>query len=172
MYTLRKFLFSLYMDIPYFKFLQESILEFIKKILIRVQNENSLLRQPLYISYRTDDPLVVLSEKMKSRYQKEITIILQYQFENLEITKDGFSMIVSFDGIKENIYVPFNSITSFVDSTSYSFKLQPQLNIFERLTKDQNTNISSVPVVKTIDENNKVADNVIVLDRFRKPNLE
>jgi len=160
------------MDISYPKFLQESILEFIKKILIRVQNENSSLRQPLYISYRTDDSLVILSEKMKSRYPKEITIVLQYQFENLEITKDGFSMTVSFDGSKENIYIPFNSITSFIDATSYSFKLHPQLNIFERLKKDQNTNISSAPTSKTIDENNKLVDNVIVLDRFRKPNLE
>lgn len=161
------------MDIPYAKFLQESILEFIKKILVRVQYEYSSLSQPLYVSYRTDNQLVILSDKMKSRYPKEITIVLQYQFENLEITKDGFSMIVSFDGIKEIIYVPFNAITNFADPTNYSFKLYPQLNIFERLTKDHDTKISSaITIAKKVDDNDKVINNVIVLDRFRKPNPE
>lgn len=157
------------MNIQYQKFLNESMLEFVKKILTRIQSENLYWDQLIYISYRTDNPLVVLPLKVKEVYPKEITIILQYQFENLIVKDEGFSLTVSFDGIKEAIYIPFNSLISFVDSNNnYSLTFNQQLNSY-------NNSQNEILKIKKqlLEEKNKDDDetnlspNVIILDKFR-----
>ena len=162
------------MSTQYQKFLNESMLEFIKKILSKIQTENANSNQLLYISYRTDNPLVLLSARIKERYPKEITIVMQYQFEDLTIKSDGFSVIVSFDGIKEKIYVPFNALVSFIDpNNGYSLKFKYQLNTPDKLqnellkVKKPELQSSNSANKKTSEAN--LSANVIVLDKFRKP---
>ncbi|WP_341789497.1 ClpXP protease specificity-enhancing factor SspB [Rickettsia endosymbiont of Polydrusus tereticollis] len=157
------------MNIQYQKFLNESMLEFVKKILTRIQSENLYWDQLIYISYRTDNPLVVLPLKIREVYPKEITIVLQHQFENLIVKDEGFSLTVSFDGIKEAIYIPFNSLISFVDSNNnYSLTFNRQLNSY-------NNSQNEILKIKKqlLEEKNKDDDetnlspNVIILDKFR-----
>ena len=162
------------MSAQYQKFLNESMLEFVKKILYKIQSDSSYPNQLLYISYRTDNPLVVLSARIKKRYPKEITIVMQYQFEDLAIKADGFSVTVSFDGIKETIYIPFNSIVSFIDpNNGYSLKFkynvdvpENQQNELPKITKTENGSSDM-----TINKENglNLSPNVIDLDKFRKP---
>lgn len=157
------------MNIQYQKFLNESMLEFVKKILTRIQSENLYWDQLIYISYRTDNPLVILPLKIREVYPKEITIVLQHQFENLIVKDEGFSLTVSFDGIKEAIYIPFNSLISFVDSNNnYSLTFNQQLNSY-------NNSQNEILKIKKqlLEEKNKDDDktnlspNVIILDKFR-----
>lgn len=158
------------MNIEYKNFLNESMLEFIKKVLARIQHENLYWDQLIYISYKTDHPGVILPLKIRQAYPKEITIVLQNQFENIIVKDTGFSVILSFSGIKEAIYIPFDALISFVDSSnSYSFTFNQQLNI-------QNNNTAEIlKIEKQIleEENNDKIDksllskNVIMLDKFR-----
>ncbi len=143
------------MSISYQKFLNECMLEFAKKILTKICTDKLQKDQVLYISYRTDHPAVVLSAKIRERYPSEITIVMQYQFENLSVKTSGISLTVSFDGIKENIYIPFESIIHFTDpSSGYNLKFINVINKTE-MVSNATGEITS--------------DKIIVLDKFRKP---
>ncbi|AFB20790.1 SspB family protein [Rickettsia canadensis] len=151
------------MNNEYKKFVNEYMLEFVKKILTKIQHENLYWDQLIYISYRTDNPAVILPLKVKQAYPKQITIVLQYQFENLIVNDTGFSLTVSFYGVKEVIYVPFDALISFIDSNNnYSLTFNQLLNVQEyhqhekeiRNNKSCKTSLSPNP-------------NVIMLDKFR-----
>ncbi len=156
------------MNNSYQQFLNECMLEFVKKILTRVRADKLQMDQILYISYRTDNPAVVLSSRIKARYPKEITIVMQYQFEDLTVGINGFSITVSFDGIKETINVPFDSLISFVDPNSgYSLKFKPEAIKSNQLSDEKQRETIKGSVDSSSKSNS--ADNIIVLDKFRKP---
>ena len=152
------------MTIDYQKFLDESMLEVVKKVLLHVRNEGLQGDHTLYISFNTQDPLVQKSARMKQRYQQEITIVLQYQFDNLIVEPHGFSVGLSFDGIYEYIKVPFRAITAFVDP-SVKFSLQ-----FRHIDNIDLSDKANTTLQENVDNIEELSDNVIVLDKFRKKN--
>jgi len=95
--------------------IDEAVLKVLKQILDDVKNNGFLGDQSFYISFRTNHTGVVLSNIMKQKYPKEITIVLQHQFKNLNVYDEKFTVNISFGGVAENIQVPFNAITSFFD---------------------------------------------------------
>lgn len=160
------------MNTSYQEFLQESMLEFVKKILLRICADSPRINQVLYISYRTDHPLVQLSDRVKELYPQEITIVMQYQFENLVIDDKGFSVVLSFDGIKETIYVPFDALTNFTDTNNgYSLKFKPKR--YTSKIAGQEVSYGKKSEKHKLPRNSKnkarALDNIIVLDKFRKP---
>lgn len=76
-----------------------------------------------FISFITKYPGVVISEKLHNKYPYEMTIVLQYQFEDLRISENGFSVKLSFDNQKETMVIPFSALTAFADP-SVKFGLQ------------------------------------------------
>lgn len=76
-----------------------------------------------FISFVTKYPGVTISDKLRVKYPYEMTIVLQYQFEDLEVQEDSFSVVLTFDGQKEKVVVPFASLTAFADP-SVKFGLQ------------------------------------------------
>lgn len=76
-----------------------------------------------YISFRTDYPGARVSESLKSRYPEEMTIVVQHQFWDLQVTESGFSIMLSFNNIPEKLVIPFNAMTAFADP-SIKFGLQ------------------------------------------------
>jgi hypothetical protein len=76
-----------------------------------------------FISFQTNYPGVSISPQLKSRYPEEITIVVQHQFWDLKITKEQFSLMLSFNNIPEKLVVPFDALTAFADP-SIKFGLQ------------------------------------------------
>ena len=76
-----------------------------------------------YISFRTNDPGVDIPAQLRSRYPSEMTIVLQYQFWDLEVTEDRFEVKLSFNNIPERLVVPFSAVRAFFDP-SVQFGLQ------------------------------------------------
>lgn len=76
-----------------------------------------------FISFQTNYPGVTISPQLKSRYPEEITIVVQHQYWDLLITKDYFSIMLSFNNIPEKLVVPFDALTAFADP-SIKFGLQ------------------------------------------------
>jgi uncharacterized protein len=144
----------------YQQLLDESMMEFVKKVLTKVQQEGLHGEHHFYISFITDYPLVQLSDKIRQRYPKEITIVLQNQFEDLVVKSDGFSVKLRFDGISEVVRVPFRAISNFSDPSvnfSVQFKHQSFLEPQKKILETQSKTESKV----------HLADNVISLERFR-----
>ena len=75
------------------------------------------------ISFDTTAPGVKLSPRLRAQYPQEMTIVLQHQFWDLEVTDEGFEVGLSFSGIPERLRVPFEAINGFFDP-SVNFGLQ------------------------------------------------
>ena len=128
-----------------------------------------------FISFITKYPGVSISEKLHNKYPYEMTIVLQYQFEDLFINDNGFSVSLSFDNQQEKIVIPFAALTAFADP-SVKFGLQFR-HIDEEVQNDgidiRSANNSSSKEQQNLTPNNKAETkgNVIVLD-FKNKKLK
>jgi hypothetical protein len=75
------------------------------------------------ISFDTTAPGVKLSPRMLAQYPQEMTIVLQHQFWDLEVSDEAFEVGLSFSGVPERLRVPFDAINGFFDP-SVEFGLQ------------------------------------------------
>ena len=155
----------------YQKLLNESLIDFVKKVLSKVQVEGLSGDQHFYLSFFTSDPEVQLSSRIKSQYPDEITIVLQNQFENLTVNPDSFSVKLAFNSIPEVIVVPYRCLTSFADPSvnfNLQFKHKPVASdtiILSTLNKKEKMQTVKKPETK---KTKKTTNNVIMLDKFRK----
>jgi hypothetical protein len=96
-----------------------------------------------YISFNTRADGVRLSQRLRSQYPEEMTIILQHQFWDLTVTDEGFEVGLSFGGIPERLHVPFDAIKGFFDP-SVQFGLQ-----FEEIAEGGQDNASQAASIET-----------------------
>lgn len=157
--------------------LVDDAMHFIVKKSLEIFAKNNLdSDHHFFISFVTKYPGVSISEKLHNKYPYEMTIVLQYQFENLIINDTGFSVCLSFDNQQEKIVVPFAALTAFADP-SVKFGLQFR-HVDENSTQEVNddVNISSANTSKMMEKNSiidkvKTKDNVISLD-FKNKKLK
>jgi hypothetical protein len=89
-----------------------------------------------YITFQVGHPDVVMPPYLRQKYttktadsssddydKGEMTIVLQYQFNNLKVTEDKFHVSLSFNNVEEHLTIPFAAITGFADP-SVKFGLQ------------------------------------------------
>lgn len=76
-----------------------------------------------YITFRTGDDGVEIGDMLRAQYPEEMTIVLEHQFWDLDVTEDRFAVTLSFGGKQERLVIPFASVTAFVDP-SVKFGLQ------------------------------------------------
>jgi len=60
----------------------------------------------------------VAERGLREQYPREMTVILQNQFWNLEVEPESFSVSLSFNGRRERLTVPFAALTAFVDPSA------------------------------------------------------
>lgn len=171
------------MTIDYQSLIDEAMLDIVRKILIYTKDKGLESEQSFYISFRTDYPGVILSNNVKKRFPEEITIVLQYQYKDLNIFKDSFSVNIMFSAVPEIIEVPFKSITSFIDpmanfnlqfknhedmkvDSSESLKTDGEIKNFTPLSQ-KSVSSKSKNINSPLD---KKAGEVIAIDKFRKKN--
>jgi hypothetical protein len=68
-----------------------------------------------YIAFNTKFPGVEIGERLSARYPREMTIVLQHQFDGLKVHDDRFEVKLSFDNIPERLIVPFDAVKGFLD---------------------------------------------------------
>jgi hypothetical protein len=70
-----------------------------------------------YITFRTDDPGVVIPPSLKARFPEEMTIVLQHQFWDLRVdhATRTVSVGLSFGGVASTLVIPLGAVTAFVD---------------------------------------------------------
>lgn len=166
--------------IDYSALVDEAMHSIVKKSLEILAKNDPCGDHHFFISFITKYPGVTLSEKLRQKHPYEMTIVLQYQFENLEINEDSFSVSLSFDNFLEKIEIPFASLTAFADP-SVKFGLQFRHAEDPIMTKEQNnesflsqhkdlSSEKSPPVSNSSKPKQKIKDNVISLDfRNKKP---
>jgi hypothetical protein len=70
-----------------------------------------------YVSFRTDQPGVVIPTRLLAQYPEEMTIVLQHQFWDLTVDEAAgrFSIGLSFGGVASTLVIPFAALTAFAD---------------------------------------------------------
>lgn len=68
-----------------------------------------------YIEFETAADGVSLPDHLRAQYPDRMTIVLQHQFDGLEVTDEGFTVTLWFKNVQARLSVPFDAVTSFAD---------------------------------------------------------
>jgi hypothetical protein len=74
-------------------------------------------QRPVNITFRTHAEGVKLSLGLKSKYPDDMTIILQRDFEQLNIREDRFEVLLRLMGARERLSIPFTAVKAFWDKS-------------------------------------------------------
>jgi hypothetical protein len=110
-------------DIRYDLLTQEALRGVIRKVLSLVQRSGLSGQHHLYIAFDTEAEGVIVSKRLKEQYPEEMTIVLQYQFWDLQVSNDRFEVKLSFGSVPERLVVPFQAVKAFYDPSA-QFGLQ------------------------------------------------
>ncbi len=102
---------------------QEAMRGVVRQVLVRTAKSGLAGDHHFYISFDTEAPGASLSKRLKEKYPREMTIVLQHRFWDLVVSEDRFEVKLTFDGIPERLVVPFEAIKVFFDP-SVRFGLQ------------------------------------------------
>lgn len=109
---------------------QEALRSVVRRVLLDVAKDGLPGDHHFYISFDTRAPGVRLSQRMREKYPEEMTIVLQHQFWDLNVTDVSFEVGLSFGGIPEKLLIPFSALKGFFDP-SVKFGLQFELAVPE-----------------------------------------
>ncbi|WP_445502976.1 SspB family protein [Microvirga sp. G4-2] len=113
--------------IRYDLLVQDALKGVVRKVLIDAGKDGLPGEHHFYISFQTDYPGVRLSNRLREKYPQEMTIVLQHQFWDLNVTEHTFEVGLSFSGVPERLLIPFDALTGFFDpSVQFGLKFDGQ----------------------------------------------
>tara|TARA_B100000989_G_C19505618_1_gene456386 strand:- start:606 stop:1085 length:480 start_codon:yes stop_codon:yes gene_type:complete len=150
--------------IDYGERINNALLKVIKDILFDLSESKISPNHCFYITFDTTHPNVIISSKLKREYPKEITIVIQNQFWDLDVKDNSFDVTLSFNRKKEMLTIPFESINKFNDPfVKFSLQLEFRSRKTTKVKK-----IKNVEVKKPKNKKVKISNKIIKLDKFRK----
>lgn len=119
-----------------------------------------------YITFMTDYPGVNIPDYLKDRYPGEMTIVLQFQFYDLEVDEEKMAVTLSFNNVPERLEIPLSAITIFADpSVNFALQFQP---MGDDLEPDYEPDGDDDPSGGSDEDGDKKTGEVVSLDQFRK----
>jgi uncharacterized protein len=110
-------------EIRYDLLTQDALRGVVKQVLTQVQRSGLPGEHHLYIAFDTTADGVSVSKRLKEQYPEEMTVVLQYQFWDLQVMAERFEVKLSFNNVPERLVVPFQAIKAFYDPSA-QFGLQ------------------------------------------------
>tara|TARA_A100001015_G_scaffold253205_1_gene293249 strand:- start:88 stop:519 length:432 start_codon:yes stop_codon:yes gene_type:complete len=141
--------------IEYQKILNNNMLNVFKDILTNIRDYGLSDNNHLYITFLTNHKNVKLPNWLKQKYPQEMTIIIQYEYYNLVINKNNFSITLSFGDIKTNLKISYNAIVSFADPSA-NFGLILQKSKIQKKVDEK------------LEDNKSKKDNVISFSNYKQ----
>lgn len=68
-----------------------------------------------FISFSSVHPGVDMPDWLREQFPKELSIVLQHEFDDLAVAADRFSVRLSFSNRPATLVVPFDAVTTFAD---------------------------------------------------------
>jgi uncharacterized protein len=158
---------------------QNALRGVVRDALRRVEKSGLPGEHHFYIQFNTKYPGVNIGARLAERYPREMTVVLQHQFFNLQVTEERFQVELSFDNIPERLIVPFASVKGFLDP-AVQFGLQFEVVVAEsaeaaaeqkaKKSSELKSNDETIekPSDSGADEKSDNAPKVVSLDAFRK----
>ena len=95
----------------------------VREALLSVVKDGLPSQHHFYVTFRTTDPGVDISERLRAQFPEEMTIVIQHRFWDLEVDDDFFEVTLSFGGDTDRLHIPFAAMLGFVDP-AVTFGLQ------------------------------------------------
>ena len=105
-------------NIDYPAILQDALRDAVRQVLEQVAEHGLPGEHHFFIGFHTGFPGVQVPRFLRDQYPEELTIILQHQFWELEVTPDDFSVVLLFGGQRQRLVVPFAALTAFADPSA------------------------------------------------------
>lgn len=78
-----------------------------------------------YVTFRTHQQGVQMADWLKDKFPEEMTIVIQHQYWEFEVSDDRFEIILKFGGEPQHLRVPFTAVSRFFDpSTNFGVQLE------------------------------------------------
>jgi len=106
--------------IDYGNLMHQAMRSLIRSVLERIAKDGLPGEHHFFITFDTMHPDVEIADWLSDRYPGEMTVVIQHWFSNLEVTDEGFSITLNFGDSPEPLYIPYDSIKTFVDPWSNS----------------------------------------------------
>lgn len=120
-----------------------------------------------YITFMTDYPGVNIPDYLRDRYPGEMTIVLQFQFYDLDVDKERMQVTLSFNNVPEKLEIPLAAITIFADpSVNFALQFQPMGDDIEPDFEPDDDDPSGGR--KSDGDGEGKTGEVVSLDQFRK----
>src|SRR5215470_2929749 len=128
------------------------------------------------ITFKTGFPGVTMPDYLRERYPDTISVMLQYEFWNLEVEDDQFSVTLSFSDVRERLTVPFLAVTAFVDPFAkfqLKFEAPADAEALALAKRDKQPTLlkpaeHAKPEAKSDAQEKAKSGEVVTLDAFRK----
>ena len=153
---------------------QKALLGVVREVIAEAAEKGLIGQHHFYITYRTQDQGVVMSDKLRAAHPVEITIVLQNQLEDLTVEEEHFSVRLSFNQQPETLIVPFAAISKFYDpSVAFGLMFEDEEfddvdDLDDTIFDDDNEDSVFVSQASSDQETDeKPAGEVISLDSFR-----
>ncbi|MEN3792797.1 SspB family protein [Fulvimarina sp. MAC3] len=102
---------------------QDALRGVIRKVLGEVARTGLPGEHHFFITFLTSAPGVRISSRLREKYPDLMTIVVQHQYWDLNVTDSSFEIGLSFSDIPEKLLVPFSAVRGFYDP-SVNFELE------------------------------------------------
>ena len=148
----------------YTKWLSNAMVDVFKKTLSSLSNRLPEDNHHLYINFLTKNTGVEIPKFLKTQYPKEMTIVLEHQFDKLVVKKNGFQVNLKFEQREYTLKIPYSAVIHFADpSVGFALHLQ------QPIENDGKTELSDEKgaSIEEADERQKQQGDVIDIETFR-----
>ena len=106
--------------LDYNKIIDQAMRGIVKKCLKYVEKKGGKLpgNHHFYVTFDIKFDGVKISKNLAKMHNEQMTIVLQHQFWDLHTEEDKFSVVLSFNGVREKLVIPYDSLISFADPSA------------------------------------------------------
>ncbi len=129
--------------INYKKIIEETLLQIVRKSLQFIE-KNGLdpEESEIYITFQTKKMGVEIPDFLTEQFPKDMTIVLQYQFENLIVEDEFFCVDLEFGSQMARLKIPYYAVLSYYDKKAgfaMDFKTELPKDFTENETEENET---------------------------------
>lgn len=148
--------------IRYDQLIDNAMRQVVKEALVKITKNGLSGEHHFLISFFTNFEGVQIPAHLKKKYPEEMTIVLQHQYEDLEVKQDFFRVVLSFENQREQIVIPFAALTSFADPGvrfGLKFNILADESLLEEIEQEIET--TSIETSKKVQTNKKAVQDKI-----------
>lgn len=154
-------------SIDYGNLMHRAMRGLIHEVLTGIQSDGLPGDHHFFITFDTGHPDVEIADWLSDRYPGDMTVVMQHWYDDLNVNDDGFTVTLNFGDAPERLYIPFDSIKTFVDpSVEFGLRFENQ-DEEEDVIAPVPAAVEEVEPAEASEDTTKDAD-VVSLDSFRK----